>query len=212
VANTLSLSLRGTDVMSSGDERQLVDRARAGDGLAFRRLVEPHLAVMYRIAARMSRNPSLAEDAVQEALSLAYQRLGNYRCDGNLRSFLAAFAARQAHTLARSERRRWRREERSIAPAREAGPEEMHHAAKAEEAVREALAQMPTKRREAVLLRLDAGLSHREIAEAIGSSEGSVRVLVHQALSELKAKLADGMGTLVDARDPEVAARSARER
>ena len=187
----MGLSLSEAGAMSPADERQAVERALAGDGLAFRRLVEPHLPLLYRIAARMSGDRSIAEDAVQEALALAFERLRDYRCDGNLRTFLAAIAARQAHTLIRAERRRWKREEKGPTPYREAGPEELHQAARTEAAIREALAAMPKKRREAVLLRLDAGFSHREIAEAIGSSEGSVRVLVHQALAELKERLGD---------------------
>ncbi len=187
----MGLSLTETGAISLLDEAELVRRAIDGNGLAFRRLVEPHLPLLYRIAARMSGDRALAEDAVQEALALAFQKLASYRCDGNLRAFLAAFAARQAHTLVRAERRRWRREEKSATPYREAGPDEQHDAARTAAAIRAALAAMPDKRREAVLLRLDAGLSHREIAEAIGSSEGSVRVLVHQALTELKERLGD---------------------
>jgi DNA-directed RNA polymerase specialized sigma24 family protein len=50
---------------------------------------------------------------------------------------------------------------------------------------------MPDKRRQAALLRLDAGLSYKEIAAALDSSEGSARVLVHKALKELKDRLGD---------------------
>jgi DNA-directed RNA polymerase specialized sigma24 family protein len=50
---------------------------------------------------------------------------------------------------------------------------------------------MPPKRREAALLRMDAGLSYREIAVVLDSTEGSVRVLVHTAQKELRQRLAD---------------------
>ena len=56
--------------------------------------------------------------------------------------------------------------------------------------IRDALARMPNKRREAALLRFDAGLCHAEIALALESSVESVRVLVHLAREDLRRLLA----------------------
>jgi len=175
-------------------ERALIEGALAGDGLAFRRLVEPHLPMLHRIATRVSRSAHLAEDAVQEALTLAYRRLGSYRHDVPFKAFLAAVAAKQAHTLARSERRRSKREQDAEAPAAPDNPEDELRGATAARRVRQALLAMPEKRREAALLRLDAGLSYREIGEALGSTEGSARVLVFKALGQLRELLADLLG------------------
>jgi RNA polymerase sigma-70 factor (ECF subfamily) len=171
-------------------ERGLVAAARHGDGLAYRRLVEPHLAMLLRIARRVTGDRQLAEEAVQETLALAYERLASYRHETPFRSFLAGVAARQAHTLARGERRRKRREGSAAHPETVAGPEEAAHAADAARQLREALLAMPDKRRRAALLRLDAGLPYRDIARALGSTEGSARVLVHTALQELRERLA----------------------
>ncbi len=183
-------NLDGRDVAHEA-EGELITAAVAGDGLAFRRLVEPHLGMLHRIAARSSTDRQWAEDAVQETLTLAYQRLGSYRHEMPFRAFLAAIAAKQAHTLARGERRRSRREQAAQVPEALANPEQEVQGATLARRVREALAAMPDKRREAALLRLDAGLSYREIAQALGSTEGSTRVLVHTALKELKERLAD---------------------
>jgi RNA polymerase sigma-70 factor (ECF subfamily) len=172
-------------------EGSLIEAALAGDGLAYRRLVEPHLGMLHRIATRVSGDRHLAEDAVQETLTLAYKRLGTYRHDMPFRAYLAAVAAKQAHTLARTERRRRGREKAADAPERADNPEEALRGARAARRVRQALAAMPDKRREATLLRLDAGLSYQDIALALGSSEGSTRVLVHAALKELRSELAD---------------------
>jgi RNA polymerase sigma-70 factor (ECF subfamily) len=57
--------------------------------------------------------------------------------------------------------------------------------------VRDALALLPEKRRAVAMLRLDAELSYAEIAQAVGTTEGSARVLVHMALKELREQLAD---------------------
>ena len=172
-------------------EHELCARARSGDGRAFASLVEPHLPMLYRIAQRACGQRALAEDAVQEALTLAYQRLDRYAPGTSLRAYLATYAVRQAQTLLRGERRRQAREDAADPPDHLPGPAQMLDASRAAERVREALARMPEKRRAVVMLRLDADMSYAEIAKATGSSEGSARVLVHLALKELSAELLD---------------------
>ena len=187
----MTLSEIGSKDSALATEGALVKAALRGDGLAFRRLVEPHLAMLHRIATRVGGDPHLAEDAVQETLAITYQRLPRYRHETPFKAFLAAIAAKQAHTLARSERRRNKREQGSAEPQQPAGPEAALRGAVTARKVRAALLSMPEKRREAALMRLDAGLSYKEIAAALGSTEGSTRVLVHNALKELKERLAD---------------------
>lgn len=172
-------------------EHELVARALDGDGRAFATLVQPHLSMLYRIAARACGSTTLAEDAVQEALTVAYQRLDRYQPGTSLKSFLAAIAVRKAHTLLRGERRRRVREEVADAPEHPASPGELLDAGRTRERIREVLASLPKKRREAAMLRLDAGMSYEEIAQTVGSTEGSARVLVHLALKELREKLGD---------------------
>ncbi len=168
----------------------LLTAARAGDARAFACLVEPHLPLLFRIAARVTRDRSLAEDAVQETLALAFRRLPELPPDVALRSFLAAVAARQAHTLARASLRRSLREAAADAPTGVPGPDDALRLAHVERALRAALCSLSDKRREALLLRLDAGLSHRELAQVLGTTEGAARVLVHDAMAALKAELA----------------------
>ncbi|HMJ13812.1 MAG TPA: sigma-70 family RNA polymerase sigma factor [Polyangiaceae bacterium] len=172
-------------------EHELVSRALDGDGRAYQTLVQPHLGMLYRIATRACGDRALAEDAVQEALTIAYQKLGRYEPGTSLKAFLAAIAVRQAQTLLRGERRRHARETGADAPQAIAGPAEALSAERLAERVRNALAGMPKKRREVALMRLDGDLSYAEIAAQVGSTEGSARVLVHLALRELREKLLD---------------------
>ena len=161
--------------------------------MAFRQLVEPHLRVLYRIAARLANTPQEAEDAVQETLVIAWRRLGRFEPGKSLAGWLSAIAARRAHTLARSERRR--RKRRSVSAEDEgmgaANPERELQATRTVARLRAAIADLPDRRREAVLLRMDAGLDHSEIAVAMGMSEGASRVLVHRALGQLRERLGD---------------------
>jgi RNA polymerase sigma-70 factor (ECF subfamily) len=176
-------------------EHELIARALDGDGRAFADLVEPHLPLLYRIAARACGNRSLAEDAVQEALTLAYERLSSYEPGTSLRAFLAACALRRAQTLLRGERRRRAREETADPPQRLPGPADLMDAGEAAQRIQRVLAAMPQKRRAAALLRLDGRMSYAEIADAVGTTEGSARVLVHMALKELRSQLADLMNS-----------------
>jgi RNA polymerase sigma-70 factor (ECF subfamily) len=173
-------------------EARLVAQARAGDGEAFARLVRPHLVAMHRVAGRLA-GATVAEDAVQEALTLGWERLGEVRTGTPIAAFLMGFVVRRAATLARGERRRGGREEAhgaALSEERPARPDELLEARRLKATIEAGLAAMPEKRRQALVLRLDGGLSDRDIAAAIDSTEGSVRVLVHQGLAELDARLA----------------------
>lgn len=65
------------------------------------------------------------------------------------------------------------------------------HLAAAEEVARidGVLDALPEDRREMILLSRVAGLSHREIAERLGKSEGACRVLLHRALADFAERL-----------------------
>ena len=172
-------------------ESRRLGAALAGDGDAFAGLVRPHLATMFRVAGRSARRHDLAEDAVQEALQVAWQRLATYRPGSSMRAWLLAIVAKRAWTLTRSEIRRRDREEGAARPQQPADPEQHLRAAQTAARIERALETLPDKRRRAVILRLDGGLSHAEIAQALDSTEGSVRVLAHMGLKQLKSALAD---------------------
>ena len=178
-----------TEDAATRAERELVERARQGDGRAFAELVEPHLSLLFRVAHRATANRSLAEDAVQETLALVHRGLGRYEPGTSFKSFVAAIAARRARTLLRGEIRRRKREEAAPAGAPPPSPADLLSAEETARKIRDALALMPRKRQRVAILRLDGGLDYREIAGAVGSTEGSARVLVHLALRELHRHL-----------------------
>lgn len=171
------------------EERQLVARALAGDGAGFAQLVRPHLPMLLRVAARAGRDPQLAEDAVQEALTIAARELSSYQPGTSLRAWLARIAATRAMTLVRSESRRRARHDAAPMPTQPDDPEALLIGQRLAGQIAAALDRLPEKRRLAALLRLDGGLSYAEIAEAIDSTETSARALVHLAVKALRAEL-----------------------
>ena len=175
-------------------EAALIDAVLQGDGKAFGTLVQPHLETLYRVAFRACGNSSLAEDAVQETLAIAYRSLKRYTPGTSFRGYLAAIAVKRAHTLLRSEVRRARHESDAQGPAEVPRADAALEAGETAARIRRSLAQMPEKRRAAAMLRLDAGLSYAEIARALRMSEASARVHVHLALKTLRKQLGEVLG------------------
>jgi RNA polymerase sigma-70 factor (ECF subfamily) len=130
-----------------------------------------------------------AEDAVQEALARAWERLD--RGDGIDR--LPAWVTTVALNLARSQMRRWRSERRArdrLGPLRDdlsdapAASGEAH-------AVREALRALPRRQREVTVLRYYLGLDVRGIADHLQISEGTVKAMLFRARRALAVALGD---------------------
>jgi len=176
--------------MTQLDAPTLVSSALAGDGLAYRRLVEPHLGLLYRIAARHTPNRALVDDIVQEVLIVVYHKLSRYRPEASFKAFVAGIAVRKAHSMRRSEARRFQREAIHSAPqSNEHTPEHDYQASATAALLRDAVQDLPTKQRQALVLRLDAQLEYADIARTLNTSEGAVRVLIHKATQQLQATL-----------------------
>jgi RNA polymerase sigma-70 factor (ECF subfamily) len=179
-------------------ERWLVANARNGDGRAYAKLVAPHLDVCFRVACRVARNRTLAEDAVQEALVIVHRDLHRYQPGTSLKALLCATTLRVAMTLVRSEVRRGRREDASDTPVGFASPELAAASRELGDRIQRALDTLPERRREAALLHFDGGLSHADIATALDTTEGAARQLVYEAAKALRAALADLRGAVTN--------------
>ncbi len=177
------------DADPAADERRLCSAAIAGKGRAFADLVLPHLPMLLRVATRTTRDPSLGEDAVQEALVIAARDLSHYQPGTSLRAWLASVVAARAFTLSRSEARRRQRDEASFEPSPGANPEQHLRGVELRAKIDSVLAGLPEKRRVAAILRLDGGLEYDEVAHAIGSTPESARALVYLAVKELRQAL-----------------------
>jgi len=70
------------------DEERWVAAARQGDREAFRHLVEAHARPLFALCSRITRDATLAEDAVQEALLNAYRHLDDFDGRAAFRTWL----------------------------------------------------------------------------------------------------------------------------
>ena len=80
-------------------EQAVVERARSGDGEAFRELVERHSRPLFRLAYRMTGSESDAEDVVQETFLKAYRQLARFDGRASFGTWLHRIAANCAPTI-----------------------------------------------------------------------------------------------------------------
>jgi RNA polymerase sigma-70 factor (ECF subfamily) len=168
------------------DDGELLQRARAGESGALEVLVARHHGAAYRVALGVLGSEADAADAAQEGLVRALRGLAGFRGDASFRTWLLTIVANEARSvLRRSARRREGPLEHDHAAA---GPGIGEAVAQRDEAARARalLARLPEKQRLAVQLRVDEGLSFREVGEVIGSTEGAARVNYHHGIRRLR--------------------------
>jgi RNA polymerase sigma factor (sigma-70 family) len=173
------------------DEADLVARAVAGDRAAFGALVERYAGVARRVARAVLGNPDDADDAAQDAMLAALVKLEQYDPRRPFGPWLLRIVANAATD--RRRRRTVRRAE-PLDPGVAAGgprPDITAERRALSERLRQALAELPERRRLAVVLFDVEGYSHAEIAAVLGIPEGTVRSEVFHGRRRLRGLLAD---------------------
>jgi RNA polymerase sigma-70 factor (ECF subfamily) len=177
---------------SSGDaaplDAALVARARAGDPEALDQLVARHHEAAFRVALVILGSEADAADAAQEGMVRALRALSGFRGDASFRTWLLAIVANEARSAMRRSSRRREAPLDDELPAQGGGEAvvEAIDLQRATARARALLARLPEKQRLAVQLRVDEGLSFREVGEVIGSSEGAARVNYHHGIRRLR--------------------------
>src|SRR5262245_39279006 len=164
----------------------IVQRAIAGDELAFAQIVAAHHDDMARIAYLVTGDLDIAEEAEQSAWSVACRRLRDLREPDRLRPWLMSIAANEARQIARSRRRRVVRELALADPER---PRDADQAALIDLA--DALGRLDPRDRAIVGLRFIGGFESAEIGRAVGMTATAVRVRLHRLLEQLRKDLGD---------------------
>jgi RNA polymerase sigma-70 factor (ECF subfamily) len=189
----------------------LLEGVRAGREDAFAELVERHQASLLRLARYYVRDGAVAEEVVQDAWVGVLRGLDGFAGRSSFRTWLF-------HILVNRARSTGVRERRSVAigdsgPAVDAArfdaagawlspPErwiedvdERIFAGSLAAPLEAALAALPARQREVVLLRDVSGLSTAEVSQALGISDANGRVLLHRGRSRLRQALEDAIGS-----------------
>ena len=171
-------------------DAELLDAFRAGDPKAFEVLVRRYQRPVLAIARRFARDADDAEDLAQRAFINAAQRAGSWR-GGSFKSWLFRIVVNLAKNHLRDTSRFDRgeeaqdREAEPTAPDAEARMETAHR----QKLLREAIAKLPRRHREVLLLRIDGDLPFVEIGRTLDITEGNAKVNFHHAVHKLKGWL-----------------------
>ena len=133
----------------------------------------------------------LAEDLLQTSLVKVYLSWGRIRRDGNAEAYARRVLVT---TYVTGRRRRWRGELPTATLPDHAAPRDEYAGADLRDAVVAALHRLPRRQRAVVVLRYYCDLPEREVAEALGCSEGTVK---SQAAKGLAALRSSGLATTI---------------
>jgi RNA polymerase sigma-70 factor (ECF subfamily) len=160
---------------------------------AFSDLYRAHLRDVYSYAYYRVGNHHDAEDLTEQAFLQAYRHFDRARRESDGRP-LRPWLIRIAHNLASNYHRD--RSRRPQTPLDNADPIPARHGTEAvvegrEElrAVIDNLGKLPDDRKEALIMRFALGMDNREIARALGRSDGATKVLIHRAIKQLQEQM-----------------------
>ncbi len=187
-----------------GDDEDLIALLRAGDEEAFVLLVRRHHDPMLRLALSFVPSRSVAEEVVQDAWIGVLRGIEGFEGRSSFKTWLLRILVNRARSAGVHE-------QRSVAIS-DAGPavdrarfDDTGHWASPPEPwadvddrlragemaapIRAALADLPSRQRQVVLLRDVEGLSSQEVCDVLDVSESNQRVLLHRGRSRLRQAL-----------------------
>ncbi len=175
----------------SGDsDASLVERIRTGDTRAFDEIVARHKRAVYGTARRLLGSHEDADEAAQIAFVRAWQALSGFRGESSLRTWLVRIVLNVSKSLrAKAPVLDGLEGQEQLADPR-AGSHDLVRRNEIRARVRRAVDRLPPRQREVVILKVFSEMTHREVAEILGLSEGAVKAHLHQAVSNLRRLMA----------------------
>ena len=172
-------------------DRELVDRARKGDGDAFGLLVVRHQDRIYTAVLRFCGDAEDARDIVQRAFLNAWRRLESFKGDAAFSTWMYRIAFNESVSFRREGGRR------RLAPLTESAPEpaddrrpgDRLDSTEARGQVQQALSLLDPDERKIIILKELDGRSYDEIAEIMEIPKGTVRSRLFRAREVLRDKL-----------------------
>lgn len=174
--------------MSKKTDLELVQDVRGGNTESFGELVDRHERFLKKVILRMTRDPELTEDIVQESLIKAFRRLGLFEGRSSFRSWMYQITVNTA-------RNRFRKMNREVLPdqpvdsAVNAGVEEHVMALDVRALLIKEIERLPERQKEALQLRIYEDLSFKEIADLMNCPYDTAKANYRHALMKLKSRL-----------------------
>jgi len=171
---------------------RLVARSREGCHEAYAELIHRHRDRIYRFCLGWTGNPEDAEELCQDVFVRAYSALPRYQGENHFSAWLFRIARNRCHDHHRSRSQRNTSRNRTLEDSRveelsAPGPRPDENAAETEELakLRQAIAALPERLREVIVLCGIEGLSQDECATLLGCSRRAVEGRLYRARQEL---------------------------
>lgn len=183
-------------------EAESIRRILAGDKQLFHELIRPCERAIYFLLLSLLGNETDAEDAAQDTVIKVYQNLRMFRGESQFKTWVLSIARNEG--LGRLRKLKTRREDSLDAETDETTgdytpailtswrevPLETLERQELGEILRAAIAGLPPIYRNVVMLRDIEEMDVRETAQALGITEGAVKVRLHRARALLQRELA----------------------
>ena len=186
-------------------EADLLERARQGDKEAFYNLVRPCERALYTAAVTILNNSADAEDVAQEAVLKAFANLASFRGEAKFSTWLIQISINESRVKLRKDRRhlyesvdeqqaddKGEYSPKDFADWREV-PFEALQRRELREALKQAIAHLPSMYREVLILRDVQQRSIQETAQILSLTEGSVKTRLLRARLQMRDALAPGI-------------------
>jgi len=176
------------NIEEAEQEQSLVARAIDGDADAFGILYTRHLDAIYRYVFFRVADVPLAEDLTEEVFVRAWSALPKYEPQGHrFTSWLYRIARNIVvdHYRVQSSRSHVDEPEMEELPDPQSPPEDQVADQQDMASLARAVQQLGDDEQHVIILRFVEGLSHKEVGEMIGKSEGASRIIQHRALEAL---------------------------
>jgi RNA polymerase sigma-70 factor (ECF subfamily) len=173
------------ELLSREKEGLLIDRTLQGGHDSFGDLVQPYLALLNRYAQVRLRNPSEAEDVVQQSVLRAFRHLGAFRREASFKTWLSAIAWNEVAQTRRRQASYLRTPPQDYVPANLPDPAGSPHALAQKrqelDQLRGAVAALPEKYRLVIQMRDLGELSVIETARRLSLPAATVKTRHHRA-------------------------------
>ena len=172
------------------DDSILVERFRHGDEGAFNQLVERHKREAYFIALRLTGSHEDARDLSQDAFIRCYQSLENFRGDCSFRTWLYRIVMNLSLNYLKSPRvsRRveWADGQMDAMPGTDSDPDRALLQRQRSQLLRAAIARLPVKQKQTLMLKVYSELKYEEISEVMRCPVGTAKANFFHAVKRLR--------------------------
>ena len=172
-------------------DAELLRRFRSGDAGAFDEIVRAHRRTVYHVARRVLGRHEDADEAAQVTFVKAWRALGRFRGDASIRTWLVRIALNVSRSMWGARRELTGLEGVKEMPDAGEGSDGALGRREDRRRIRRAVRTLPPRQREVVLLKVFSEMTYGEVAEALRLSEGTVKAHLHQAVSNLRRRLAE---------------------